>query len=872
MEKRIKLGVREVLLGWNGDPSEIRLRVSILGHIGILTTENTAEINGVVITPQLQFHFLVQSKNLAIASFTTTFAGLSNGSSESFSKAFQLNASENVLKLLGLSGSESIKLSLKITGEVLDMEKEKIEGDENKIIEMFEKKDSEDMEYSNDSIEKNKESEESKNEEVVDVCKSLDLQIKGLNQNSLLEPENDFEKNTKSVTESPECIRNRQSISLDLSKDSDSPVCPYVKRISRCQFLEQFVDSTLAGIKSDLGSKFQKLVATPVKVQPAKAKSPGQKRIPNNKSLNSSIQSDFQNISFISTMKNDESLIEIPSNFDLNIENLTVKRPDLLKCSIISLLAKLTQYEVESEEISIASEFILKQDQGIIEIQNELMKNQESFKETLKDSNEFVKDLQNKILEKRKTLGKAKEKRKKIDEELEWKRQELDRLKKENLTLKKEWNYYEMFEGVRGVAKEIEDVERRKEEIESSFEEGSKEFKDFSAKNRIEQLKVLSEKQDFYEKTKKFYLEEGLLLKENAFLTRQIAKLSEFSWISSYTADLTSTISNVTSFINNEIQSISLLFQILISDFSEQSSLSSNLQKKLISSIKNYQETLSLLSQAQSSSADFFSNTSSETNSRILSIQTLQNLLEKINTLDADISPISSRIECAREMDDQLTSEVSYFSDFVFSFSRNCLQQYRMIFQIQTIDERKDYDVQIARESIAHMKLKNPVYKFVKGDDIDKALANYLNSRNAVLPLPFIRETEGIYFYGTKKITISVERQKLTIKVGGGYMFIDEFIEKHTQSELEKYEKRKDGLSPRTKKLMGKWVGGIIGMITSPKEKMKEIIQAHVREHRYSSAYAVRGFSSNNSPLKRSPHTDYVDEERSDTPVIGDDD
>ena len=58
----------------------------------------------------------------------------------------------------------------------------------------------------------------------------------------------------------------------------------------------------------------------------------------------------------------------------------------------------------------------------------------------------------------------------------------------------------------------------------------------------------------------------------------------------------------------------------------------------------------------------------------------------------------------------------------------------------------------------------------------------------------FVRMDPGIYQFGSKKICIKVEQGKIIIRVGGGYMYIDEFLDQYTTVELEK--SIRDGLDP----------------------------------------------------------------------------
>lgn len=54
----------------------------------------------------------------------------------------------------------------------------------------------------------------------------------------------------------------------------------------------------------------------------------------------------------------------------------------------------------------------------------------------------------------------------------------------------------------------------------------------------------------------------------------------------------------------------------------------------------------------------------------------------------------------------------------------------------------------------------------------------------------FMRDSEGVYEFGSKRVNVRVEKNKIQIRVGGGYMSIDEFLDQHTPIELEKMERR----------------------------------------------------------------------------------
>lgn len=53
-----------------------------------------------------------------------------------------------------------------------------------------------------------------------------------------------------------------------------------------------------------------------------------------------------------------------------------------------------------------------------------------------------------------------------------------------------------------------------------------------------------------------------------------------------------------------------------------------------------------------------------------------------------------------------------------------------------------------------------------------------------------MRESEGVYQFGSKRVGIKVEKENIKIRVGGGYVSIDEFLDKYTDIELEKIDRK----------------------------------------------------------------------------------
>jgi len=73
-------------------------------------------------------------------------------------------------------------------------------------------------------------------------------------------------------------------------------------------------------------------------------------------------------------------------------------------------------------------------------------------------------------------------------------------------------------------------------------------------------------------------------------------------------------------------------------------------------------------------------------------------------------------------------------------------------------------------------------------------LADYLQMANC--PIPIRRVGDGFYMFGSRKIYAKILNGKLVIRVGGGYMVIEKFIETYAEQEMDKLQRiaEKQGL------------------------------------------------------------------------------
>jgi len=108
---------------------------------------------------------------------------------------------------------------------------------------------------------------------------------------------------------------------------------------------------------------------------------------------------------------------------------------------------------------------------------------------------------------------------------------------------------------------------------------------------------------------------------------------------------------------------------------------------------------------------------------------------------------------------------------------------------MELLIQDKDKIIEIMNRRIRERQNK-PVFVLPKGDLIDQMLSHYVNQANC--PVPIRKIGNGFYLFGTKKIYAKILNGKLVIRVGGGFMIIEEFIATYADTEMNKIAKMSD--------------------------------------------------------------------------------
>jgi hypothetical protein len=88
---------------------------------------------------------------------------------------------------------------------------------------------------------------------------------------------------------------------------------------------------------------------------------------------------------------------------------------------------------------------------------------------------------------------------------------------------------------------------------------------------------------------------------------------------------------------------------------------------------------------------------------------------------------------------------------------------------LELLRQLKDAEIEIEtlKNYIIELKQRIAVYIPVKDDAIDKRLAEFINNYpdRQKLKIMFLRESEGVYQFGSKRVAVRVDKDKINSKL-----------------------------------------------------------------------------------------------------------
>lgn len=206
------------------------------------------------------------------------------------------------------------------------------------------------------------------------------------------------------------------------------------------------------------------------------------------------------------------------------------------------------------------------------------------------------------------------------------------------------------------------------------------------------------------------------------------------------------------------------------------------LQGVITSNLHNYESTILLLDQEKNNLHIKVESTFKDLSKVSTDLQEKLNLYRAEQVITQDLRTKSTIIQqklCNTVDSSKLFNQIKYLSTSmtelrekiiedndeltrqILQFASDYLNAMTVIQQVRDVIEDRDNEINILRDLIAELQSKT-IYYPIKDDPVDEAIADYLNSRSEPLPIVFIREDYGLYLFGTKRVFIKLENNKIT--------------------------------------------------------------------------------------------------------------
>ena len=283
-----------------------------------------------------------------------------------------------------------------------------------------------------------------------------------------------------------------------------------------------------------------------------------------------------------------------------------------------------------------------------------------------------------------------------------------------------------------------------------------------------------------------------------------------------------------------------------------------SLQKKFSDLSQKTSDQFSKLSQEKSSALSELNNLKSQQEAKDRENLVLKKDLEKANSeivsleqhlcvtedLNSIIDQLSRQNQEHEKINWRLTSHVEALKETIEEQAEHITSQGERINDLELQKAEREEQLMSLENIIDELRKDREIYKPIKDDPIDIALSDYVNTRPAGIRVQFDREDHGIYNFGTKKIFVKLEQGRLLIRVGGGYMQVEDFVKLYSPVELERFSIQKKEQAQKIRQgYLGKYADSLVGKAKpgeiSP-ERAAKILKDSMAAGNYTPYYAVQ--------------------------------
>jgi hypothetical protein len=549
--------------------------------------------------------------------------------------------------------------------------------------------------------------------------------------------------------------------------------------------------------------------------------------------------------------------MDVPNLDGLNFTKLTPSEGETLRNIIVGLSHRINVLRADHEELSLLREQLDKSTRARADLQDSIQETTDTMQRESMRIAGAMKQMEADIAKSRqevKAKGKELQAVKSLNYQLE---QEKADLAREVLELRAKSARTSDLEDQISSLKQLQtELERRGLDLHGSKEHEAREFSQLSAASSAERRQLISAKEELLNAlTHKTSEAEALKLRLNTLE-------GEFQAASLLAKEGAEAKREETTMRAVKAETLEIKAKVLkqLQDFADREAQIAaeclEFQNQLIADKQNVAEHLDLVD-GELEAAKHRVNESK----RILQEQKNQiGTLEEMVCVREDAASLKEelqqQLELYRVTKDEALSELQGLSDYVLAQAQRAKDHVQLIYKFSTAVEERDDEIDQLKHMVVMIKNRNPMYVPVEGDVVDEALAEYLNNRTETIPVPFYRQDFEIYVFGTKRIFVKLDCGRIAIRVGGGFMQLEDFLEIYTKQELEKIEARINRGSPsKARKLLGKIADAHLGEQSMSPLRAARILSG-VMEQSYTTCFGVKENSPERSPGKspaRSP-------------------
>jgi hypothetical protein len=566
--------------------------------------------------------------------------------------------------------------------------------------------------------------------------------------------------------------------------------CEYLERIARIEENVRNGKEKIDYFKKVLGNDYQKvLFEAKCRESRSPTRSPARSR---GSGLTTPQASQMSlNVSMISSVR-DMDLIEIPGVLDVDIEKVSINHIDVLATCIAGLVIRNSSLKSSISQIIPITSALKNQETYSKIIENAC---KASIHESEIEYRNFDDQISKLKFENQSISSKIHHLQDRISLTTHEKQdllKTLETLQSENIEILKNHSKSSLIQEITSLSEASEKLEHFRVQTEENLIQTIENSQEYLKTSSIDLDSLLQEKKSLKSSYSRSLLECERLESENLKLLKDFSILSKSS---SVDLELNQILSNLKKMSVENFEATENLKKEVIRLRSEKLDTNSDSQNQLM---MNEKDSRSLQSSGVSlqKNISFYQENINDLQKTLKPLKQdlnqIQEIFVKKEKIEESLENHLEKLKIMEKIALSVRVEVNYFSDFVFSFSQAVMQHQRITDRVKNVLESKNIEFGALKEALSEIKEKNPVYVPLEGDFLDQALAEYLNKRDSVVPVCFKRESYGVYFFGSKKIMIKVERDKIIVRTGGGLLPIEQFIDMYLVSEIDKQLRQGD--------------------------------------------------------------------------------